>query len=264
MTIISQLQSIIPISTGTGNSYKSVEITSNSTSTTEPLPLPISIPIVSFPNTNIIELSNIIQSIGNSESGPGIFILDEIPLSIDSNSTNSIKSINELFTSVTDLFQLFHTNPIITNRLNTAYLNNLVYKDSHKILNRDTVNNNIPIDSKRVLDLSPDRLNAINSFDNNLIDDIKFNSINSLSFDKVYNFFQFTSELIIPKLLNALSVAITGTGTESMNNELFPKESIKLNYRLIDYYQRNKSIINTESNPRCGIHQDFGPLTIIF
>ena len=98
------------------------------------------LPQISF-NAPIEDISNIIQECGQEA---GAMTVTDLPCA-------PFADIQSVFSKLTD-------NPDLGQRLNAAYTNNLVYKDSF------AMGNGTPdTDMKRVLDLSPERIAQIES-----------------------------------------------------------------------------------------------------
>lgn len=123
-------------------------------------------------------------------------------------------------------------------RANAAYTNNLVYKDSFQAGRGAS-----DVDQKRVLDLSPERLNAIKENDP---------ALHELVADRMPTvFFETLSKNLGTRLVKAMSCVI---GSQVIAEDSF------FNYRMIDYYPRQGNSVS----PRCGTHRDFGTFTLIF
>jgi len=136
---------------------------------------------------------------------------------------------------IKQLMEFMAANPELGERANAAYKNNLVWKDAKQI---GTFQNNT--DEKRTLDLSEQRLAAINANDPDLL--------NAIDLQPVLDFFQEVQNLAAPILS-----AIQKIGNFSIQEERY-------NFRIVDYYTRNRM----SQNPRCGEHYDFGTMTLIF
>eukprot|EP00961_Rhodomonas_salina_P070818 951095-Rhodomonas_salina.2 len=94
------------------------------------------------------------------------------------------------------LFDKIYETPEIGTRVNKAYTKNLVYKDSFRCGNGgDTV------DMKRVLDLSPDRMEKITEAEPSIHEELGSPLLSSLDFWR-------EAETLQPKILRALSLAI--------------------------------------------------------
>jgi isopenicillin N synthase-like dioxygenase len=137
-----------------------------------------------------------------------------------------------------------HESKDIGNRLNAAYTNNLVYKDSF-----GTGNGGNTVDMKRVLDLSPERIDAIKTADPTIGQEI------GEELDTALDFWQNCAQHVTPKLIEALVSAI---GSPDVATDAH------CNYRCVDYYSRTVDIFDKDSTPRCGEHRDFGTFTLIF
>jgi hypothetical protein len=141
-------------------------------------------------------------------------------------------------TDIGKLLDFMAANKEYGTRANAAYTNNLVYKDSFQAGRGAS-----DVDQKRVLDLSPERLNAIKRNDPALYE---------LVADQMpCVFFESLSKTLGARLVKAMSRVI---GSEVVAEDAF------FNYRMIDYYPRK---VNSVS-PRCGTHRDFGTFTLIF
>lgn len=126
------------------------------------------------------------------------------------------------------------------DRLNEAYPKNLVYKDSFA-----SGHGGPTVDRKRVLDLSPERLAAIEQVEPSLIDRREGALKDSL------DFWECLQEVSANKVLPALAEAI---GSDEIMDD------VAFNYRMVDYYQHEDDLI---AAPRCGEHRDFGSFTLI-
>ena len=102
------------------------------------------------------------------------------------------------------------------------------------------------MDEKRVLDLSPQRLASIQSFDPEVLEDLGEPLTKALAF-----YSGLTHDTT--RLLKSLAKAIG-------DPDLHAEGDIRFNYRMVDYYPR----ATTSLAPRCGTHRDFGPMTLIF
>lgn len=125
----------------------------------------------------------------------------------------------------------------LTKGLNEAYAKNLVYKDS--FANGQGGPN---VDMKRVLDLSPERLETIAKVNPTL-----FQHANDLN--ETLTFWEDLRQNKAQKLLQAVALA---TGSKDVMNDA------AFNYRMVDYYRRT-----WHEPPRCSDHRDFGSFTLI-
>lgn len=126
-----------------------------------------------------------------------------------------------------------------SERLNRAYTKNLVYKDSFA-----SGNGGATVDMKRVLDLSPERLDTIEAVDPNIL-------VARESFAGTLQFWERLSSTIVPNVLSAVAEA---SGSDDILRDAAS------NYRMVDYYARPAS----SEPPRCGEHRDFGTFTLVF
>jgi hypothetical protein len=125
-------------------------------------------------------------------------------------------------------------------RLNRAYTNNLVFKDSFA-----AGNGGPSVDRKRVLDLSPERLAIIEQAD----PEIFAAAANSTELAHVLEFWE-QSANTSRKLLLALADA---TGSDDILKDA------AFNYRMVDYDAHGDEM----EAPRCGEHRDFGSFSLI-
>ena len=126
------------------------------------------------------------------------------------------------------------------DRLNRAYSNNLVFKDAWA-QGKGGPN----VDRKRVLDLSPERLAAIEEADPDVLD------MAPDDLPHVLAYWQKTQDAASDKLLVAMAKAIG-------SNDIL--DDVAFNYRMVDYYGHSDQ--RTQA-PRCGEHRDFGSFTLI-
>lgn len=139
------------------------------------------------------------------------------------------------------LFPLLH-QPSLISTLNAAAPEHLVYKDSFLFGHGGST-----IDRKRVLDLSPQRLETLEQ----LYPDFSVAPAYQQYLATPIQFFQTMVDQFCTKISNAVSLA-SGCPLD---------ERINVAYRMVDYY----SVDPTASpSPRCGQHQDFGYFTLIF
>jgi isopenicillin N synthase-like dioxygenase len=104
------------------------------------------------------------------------------------------------------------------------------------------------VDRKRVLDLSPERLKAIETADPELL------QLDNSGLNKALSFWDKIRQLSF-KTTQALAKAI---GTEDVLKDT------AFNYRMVDYYATNTNAQQVSAVPRCGEHRDFGWYTLIF
>jgi len=175
-----------------------------------------------------------IADIINKYEGQGVFILSDLPKAPISEIRNA--------------FDALAKRPDLTKRLNNAYSNNLVYKDSFS-----NGNGGPNVDMKRVLDLSPDRLDQIQKNDPDL------SILKEGHLGETMKYWDHLKTDIAPKIVRAVADAI---GSEDVVNDA------AFNYRMVDYYDRHE-VNNLDDGdsmvaPRCGDHRDFGSFTLIF
>jgi hypothetical protein len=135
--------------------------------------------------------------------------------------------------------QLIQHSAKHANRLNKAYPKNLVYKDSFA-----SGHGGPSVGRKRVLDLSPERLDAIEKVEPCLFKE-------SRHLKDSLQFWESLQETASRKILPALALAI---GSDEIMDD------VAFNYRMVDYYEHNDSVV---AAPRCGEHRDFGSFTLI-
>lgn len=128
------------------------------------------------------------------------------------------------------------------DRINQAYTKNLVYKDSFA-----AGNGGPSVDQKRVLDLSPERLESIRENDPELHE-----LLTTKALPKNLAFWRELQTTVGMKLLEAVSVA---TGSPDVVKDFC------FNYRMVDYYERSETMAIA---PSCGEHRDFGTFTVIY
>ncbi len=116
------------------------------------------------------------------------------------------------------LFTLLHQKPELGQRLNAAYANNLVYKDSFCAGNGGPA-----VDMKRVLDLSPERLAQILEQIPSLADEL------GEPLQTMLSFWKSCTEAAGAKLSQALAHAI-GSPDVLLDAHY--------NFRMVDYYER--------------------------
>jgi hypothetical protein len=152
------------------------------------------------------------------------------------------EDMNPPFDTMQGLFDELCANDVLGDRLNQAYTNNLVYKDSYaKGKGGPTV------DRKRVLDLSPERLEAIAKIDPEL-----------LQLDS-----RLDEALLFWGKLRRLSSNLTQALAQAIGTDDVLKD-VAFNYRMVDYYAQKKNEEESRAAPRCGEHRDFGWYTLIF
>lgn len=128
------------------------------------------------------------------------------------------------------------------HRLNQAYPKNLVYKDAYA-----QGKGGPTVDRKRVLDLSPERLAAIQEADPEVLAAAR----QTTELPQVLDFWNKTSGST-DKLLEALATAI---GSRDVLDD------VAFNFRMVDYYSHDAD--REVETPRCGEHRDFGSFTLI-
>eukprot|EP00956_Cyclotella_meneghiniana_P045862 scaffold388056_cov73-Cyclotella_meneghiniana.AAC.1 len=163
-------------------------------------------------------------------SGNGILILSDLPKAPFTEFQSTLRGLS--------------TRPDLVSRLNNAYKSNLVYKDSF-------ANNNggACVDMKRVLDLSPERLDEISRNEPN------FDLLKTGSLKNTLDYWMSLTKDFAPKIGCAVAYAI---GSDDVLKDA------SFNYRMVDYYPRDVNDINSFVAPRCGDHRDFGSWTLVF
>ncbi|KAJ3183726.1 hypothetical protein HDU85_002155 [Gaertneriomyces sp. JEL0708] len=144
------------------------------------------------------------------------------------------------FKDLQALFDVLNEVPELGQRANQAYTKNQVYKDSF-----GQGNGGPNVDHKRLLDLSPERLEAI------LLHDPELAILLIRDHALILQFWESLANEAAAKVVDALALAI---GTDSI------KEDCHFNYRMVDYQSRTLH----SAPPRCGLHRDFGLFTLIF
>ena len=96
--------------------------------------------------------------------------------------------------------------PTLATRANNAYTNNLVYKDAYR-----SGNGGAGVDEKRVIDLSPSRLDAIVKVDSELASEF------GKPLEEALTFFDNVRNEVAPKILNALA-KVVGDDNLSQDN----------------------------------------------
>ena len=105
------------------------------------------------------------------------------------------------FPSIGELFRVMDARPELGERANAAYRSNLVYKNAYS-----AGNGGAGVDEKRVIDLSPSRLDTIVRVDARLGDDVGAPLLDSV------RFFDRVRTEVAPKLLEA-AAAVVGDPT---------------------------------------------------
>ena len=173
----------------------------------------------------------------------------ELTKSIETESSKGILLLTDLpkapFAEIQAALSGLSSRPDISTRLNKAYSKNLIYKDSFA-----NGKGGVKVDMKRVLDLSPERIDAIRKNDSSLAILEQGALANSLAF---YEELQSVSTKIVRAVADVV-------GSEDVVTDA------AFNYRMVDYYEREKYEDNIDSAvaPRCGEHRDFGSFTLIF
>ena len=138
-------------------------------------------------------------------------------------------------------------------RLNNAYTKNLVFKDSYA-----DGQGGVAVDRKRVLDLSPERLEAIAHADPSLIAELKV----STDLQDVLEFWKQNARASLV-ILQALAQAIGSGGSDESAAAKDVLADFAFNYRRVDYYRFSPATDAVPDAPRCGEHRDFGSFTLI-
>lgn len=183
----------------------------------------LNLPTISFLDENLGEAMKIAV-----KCSLGVFELQDLPVSAP-------------FKSIRGLFERIATDSSLADRANAAYTNNLVYKDAYGQGNGGT-----NVDHKRVIDLSPARLDTIVAIDHDLA------SAFGSPLEDAVNFFDQVRNNIAPKILSGLA--------KMVGDSNLAKDNL-VNYRMVDYPSRPCEHVY---GPRCGAHRDFGTMTIIF
>lgn len=152
------------------------------------------------------------------------------------------------------LFDALAADPATAARANAAYTKNLVYKDAAA-----AGRGGPGVDAKRVVDLSPARLEAVAAADPALVADL------AARLDSSLVYFNTARTVDVPRLQAALADA---AGVPALGADRL------CNYRLVDYYERavggggddggDGSGAAAAEGPRCGKHRDFGSMTLVF
>ena len=176
------------------------------------------------------EIAKAIDNNASKDENKGVLLLTDLPKA-------PISEIQAAFDSLA-------TRPDLTSRLNKAYPKNLVHKDSFSFGKGGP-----KVDMKRVLDLSPERLEAIHANDPDLV----VLQEGALAESLVY--WENLRMDVAPKIVRAVAEAV---GSEDVVKDA------AVNYRMVDYYERNQENMDSMVAPRCGEHRDFGTFTLIF
>jgi len=163
----------------------------------------------------------------------GVFELQDLP-------------VQAPFHSIRDLFKMIEANPSLAERVNAAYTNNLVYKDAY-----GHGKGGANVDEKKVIDLSPARLDTIVSVDEDLA--AAFGD----PLAEAVRFFDQVRVSVAPRILSGLA--------ELVGDDFVANDEL-VNYRMVDYPSRAAAHHRQKDDhgPRCGAHRDFGTFTIIF
>lgn len=166
-----------------------------------------------------------------------------IQMCVKNGGVLHLNGLNSLvpFQAVSKVLEFLGERGDLATRANEAYIKNLVYKDSFA-----NGKGGPKVDEKRVLDLSPARLETIVKVDPSIENEF------GEPLRKAVSFFEDIKQRVAPKILDALTKAI-GKSSALDHTTLF-------NYRMVDYYERESS----SPSPRCGEHRDFGTFTLIF
>ena len=98
------------------------------------------------------------------------------------------------FDAIKELFKRMEDEPNLAQRANAAYTNNLVYKDAY-----GNGNGGVGVDEKKVIDLSPQRLDAIVKVDNELAEEF------GQPLKEALDFFDRVRSRVAPKILKVLA-----------------------------------------------------------
>lgn len=142
------------------------------------------------------------------------------------------------------LFDDLAADPAAAARANAAYTKNLVYKDAAAAGRGGPA-----VDTKRVLDLSPARLDAVAAADPGLVAAL------AARLEAPLSYFDTARTTDVPRLQAALADA---AGVPALAADRL------CNYRLVDYYERPVGGGGAAVGPRCGEHRDFGSMTLVF
>ena len=192
----------------------------------------ITIPSVSLTKQSVSEIASTIDS-----AKDGLLWVHDLPAA-------------PLDTALATLLDHLAADDSLGERLNQAYTNNLVYKDSYKAGKGGPT-----VDRKRVLDLSPERLEIIAKADPALLE-TNNDHVGQVSLQESLAFWDKLSHSS-KKISEALAMAI---GSDEMLKDVF------FNYRMVDYYPSGETKKEDEEleGPRCGEHRDFGSFTLIY
>lgn len=152
------------------------------------------------------------KAIDAPEAKSGVLLLTDLPKA-------PIGEIQSAFDSLSK-------QPDVIARLNKAYEKNLVYKDSFAIGKGGP-----KVDMKRVLDLSPERLESIRKNDPNLVF-LQDGSRHPLAASLDY------WEHLRTNIVRAIADAV---GSEDISKDA------AFNYRIVDYYERNSESLDAMS-----------------
>ena len=193
----------------------------------------LSPPCVSFRSS----LSTLAEAIETAKDG--ILLVQDLPQAPD------LAELASAFDFLSQQAGTMHSSSY-PERINQAYPKNLVYKDSFAAGHGGPT-----VDLKRVLDLSPERLEAIQQADPELY------AVLTQSLAQNLDFWKTLQETVGVKILQAVAQA---TGSEDV------LQDYAFNYRMVDYYQQRShhSAAAAAAPPRCGEHRDFGTFTLIF
>ena len=100
------------------------------------------------------------------------------------------------------------------------------------------------VDMKRVLDLSPERLELMTRNDPALKEIHEQGALG-----ETLAYWEHLRSELAPKLVEAVGLAI---GSDDIQKDA------AFNYRMVDYYEREEASVL----PRCGEHRDFGSFTL--
>ena len=129
---------------------------------------------------------------------------------------SGLDDVRAPFEAIKELFKKMEEDPELAVRANAAYTNNLVFKDAY-----GAGKGGAKVDEKRVIDLSPSRLDTIVQVDAALANEFGQPLKDALEF-----FDQVRSE-VGPKLISALSMVV---GDTSLANDGM------VNYRLGNFF----------------------------
>ena len=141
------------------------------------------------------------------------------------------------FEQIQDLLQKATS---VTNRLNQACPNNLIYKDA----DHATRNGALKVDRKCSLDLSPERLVSIAKVDPEVVQ--------AEALEQPLSFYDDFKDTVTRKLIPAFAKVI---GSDNMLDD------VAFSFRMLDYYPSQNE--NKATAPRLAEHRDFGFITLI-